>query len=237
LTGSYTEHPVETALVIGASGGIGGAIAQRLRTQGCAVDGLSRSNDGVDLCNEESLARPARAMAATGKEFDLVFVASGILDVPVEDKTVGPEKSLRDLSPAAAMKAFEVNALGPALAFKHFAPLLRRQSRAVFAALSARVGSIGDNRLGGWMSYRASKAALNQFIRCAAIEHQRKNADHIVVALHPGTIPSQLTQTYARGRYTASPDEAAHNLLSVLSGLSPEQNGHFFDYAGKTVPW
>ncbi len=237
MTVSYTEHPVEAALVIGASGGIGGAIVQRLRAQGCAVDTLSRASDGLDLCDEETIARAAKAMSAAGKRFDLVFVASGILDVRLEAETVGPEKSFRELTPTAAMMAFQVNALGPALAFKHFAPLLRRDDRAVFAALSARVGSIGDNGLGGWMSYRASKAALNQFIRCAAIEHQRKHPNHIVVALHPGTIPSPLTENYAKGRYTASPDEAAHNLLSVLNGLSPDHAGQFFDYAGKAVPW
>lgn len=170
---------------------------------------------------------------APGDGFDLIFNAAGIL----EANGAAPEKAFRDIEAAAMMRAFAVNAAGTALAFKYFLPLLKHDGRTVFATLSARVGSIGDNRLGGWMSYRASKAALNQIVRCAAIEETRRNKHSLVVALHPGTIETPLTQKYARGRYTASAGTCARDLLGVLARLTPEQSGGFFDYAGEAVPW
>lgn len=221
------------ALVIGASGGIGSAIAQALRDDpACArLVTLSRREDGLDLADEASVEAAAQRLGEGG--FDLVFNAAGVLDAA----GAAPEKAFRDIDAAAMARAFAVNAVGIALAFKHFAPLLRRDGRAAFATLSARVGSIGDNRLGGWMSYRASKAALNQIVRCAAIEQSRRNPDSIVVALHPGTIETLLTQKYARGRYTATADECARQLLGVLAALSPAGSGGFYDYRGEPVPW
>ena len=133
--------------------------------------------------------------------------------------------------------AFATNAIGPALLFKHFTRLLPLKSRGVFATLSARVGSIGDNRLGGWMSYRASKAALNQIVRCAAIETGRTRPQAVIVALHPGTIETALTERYAHGRYTATPAEAADQMIAVLDGLTPDMSGEFMDYAGEKIPW
>ncbi len=223
------------ALVIGAAGGIGTAIADALEA-GPIIDRitrLSRRNGDIDLTDEASVEEAARRLSDDGAAFDLIFDATGVLEAAGS----GPEKSFKDLSPDAMMDAFAVNAIGPALIFKHFGPLLAQDNKAVIATLSARVGSIGDNRLGGWMSYRASKAALNQLVRCAAIELKRTRKHSIVVALHPGTIETPLTRAYARGKYTASPQEAAHQMLSVLQKLTPEDSGKFFDYAGKEIPW
>lgn len=222
------------ALVIGASGGLGGALAAALAGDpACArAQILSRSKDGLDLADEASVAAAAGKIDA-GDGFDLIVNAAGALEID----GAPPEKAFKEIEAATMARAFAVNAVGAALAFKYFAPLLKRDGRAVFATLSARVGSIGDNRLGGWMSYRASKAALNQIVRCAAIEETRRNRDSIVVALHPGTIETPLTEKYAKGRYTATREGAARNLLSVISSLAPEQTGGFFDYAGAEIPW
>lgn len=222
-------------MVIGASGGLGAAVARALRDDpACAaVTMLSRSANGLDLTSERSAAATAARLSEDGAVFDLVFNASGVLEID----GAGPEKAFRDIDADIMLKAFAVNSVGAAVALKYFAPLLARKRKAVFATLSARVGSIGDNRLGGWVSYRASKAALNQIVRCAAVEYSRINKESVIAALHPGTIKTPLTEKYARGRYTASADEAAINMLNVLSGLTPDQSGGFFDYAGETVPW
>jgi len=194
---------------------------------------LSRGDDGIDITEEASLADAAERIASSDAPFDLIFNAAGALEI---DGT-GPEKSFREIDAATMLRAFETNAVGGALFLKHFLPLLATDRRAVFATLSARVGSIGDNRLGGWMSYRASKAALNQIVRCAAIETRRRNKQSIVIALHPGTIETPLTEKYARGRYTAARDEAARNLLAVCANRAADDSGGFFDYAGEPINW
>lgn len=221
-----------SALVLGASGGIGAAIAARLEADpNCArLSTLSRSADGFDLRAEASVMRAAEGLDGP---YDLIFNATGVLDV----NGAGPEKAFKEIDPTIMARAFETNAIGAAMCLKHFGPLLHSDRRAVFATLSARVGSITDNRLGGWMSYRASKAALNQIVRCAAIEETRRNKESILVALHPGTIKTSLTEKYAKGRYTATPEECATNLLSVLQRLTPKDTGGFFDYAGEKVSW
>ena len=133
--------------------------------------------------------------------------------------------------------AFRVNALGPLLVAKAFEPLLKRSRQARFASLSARVGSIGDNRLGGWYAYRATKAALNQMTRTLSIQWRRLTHPILCVALHPGTVETSFTANYA-GRHTMVPaDKAAANLLAVIAGLYPEQTGGFFDYSGAEMPW
>ena len=159
------------ALVVGASGGIGSALAAELAARGWAVTGLSRRADGLDVTDEASVAR---CLSALEPGFDLVIVATGALEIGAHR----PEKSLRALDPAALAAQFAVNAMGPALVLKHALRLMPRDRRAVFAALSARVGSIGDNALGGWYSYRAAKAALNQLIHTAAIEVALKMSLH-----------------------------------------------------------
>ena len=217
------------ALVIGASGGIGGAVAAALAAGGAEVVGLSRARDGFDITDEGSIAA---GLAALAGPFDLILVASGGLGV-----AGAPEKSLRALDPAAMAAEFALNATGPALVLKHGLRLMPRGGRSVFAALSARVGSIGDNRLGGWYSYRASKAALNQLIRTASVEVARTHPQAVVVALHPGTVATGLSARHLGGHPAVPPAEAAANLLRVIGGLTPADTGGFFDWAGKPVPW
>jgi NAD(P)-dependent dehydrogenase (short-subunit alcohol dehydrogenase family) len=218
------------ALVIGASGGIGGALAEALAARGAEVIALSRRRDGLDVTDEASVSA---ALAPLEGPFDLVFVSTGALAAG----GAGPEKSLRALEPAAFVEQVRVNALGPVLVLKHALRLLPRERRSVFAALSARVGSIGDNRLGGWYSYRASKAALNQLLRTAAIEIARTHPHAVVVALHPGTVRTRFTEGYLGRHPSVPPEEAARNLLRVTDGLTPAQSGGFFDWSGAEVPW
>jgi NAD(P)-dependent dehydrogenase (short-subunit alcohol dehydrogenase family) len=156
----------------------------------------------------------------------------------LHDEEFMPEKSWRDLDARHMQRAFLVNAIGPALVMKHFLPLLPQRSRSVCAALSARVGSIDDNRLGGWHSYRASKAALNQLVRTCAIELKRIRPEAICVALHPGTVATPLSQPFGKaGLDVRAPSEGATRLLRVLDQLPPDDSGGFFDYSGARVPW
>ena len=228
----------DNALIIGASGGIGAAFASVAGAHYGHIHTLSRQHNGFDLADEASIRDAAESVKARGITLSLIFIATGVLDIIGNDgSTTGPEKSFRTLDGEIAARAMAVNAIGPALVYKYFSSLMVRKGPSRFVALSARVGSIGDNGLGGWMSYRASKAALNQFIRCAAIEETRRNPQSVVVALHPGTVPTRLTKMYARDRYTASPEDSAKQLMTVLRRLSPEDSGGFFAYDGSAVPW
>ena len=208
------------AVVIGASGGIGAALTDALAAGG-PVRTFARSfagADHLDLLDEASIAAAAASLAEPPT---LVIVATGLLG----DGARGPEKSMAALDPAWLGHQFAINAIGPALVAKHFLPRQPRTGRTVFAALSARVGSIGDNRLGGWYGYRASKAALNQMIRCLAIEQRRRNEQSVVVALHPGTVTTNLSRPFAAGM---PPAEAAGHLLAVIGGLGPADSGRLF---------
>jgi len=216
------------SLVIGSSGGIGQALVRALKKQGSDVTGLSRREDGFDLLCEDSIAD---AFARLVGSYDLVLVATGALEID----GIGPEKSLRHITAENLAAQFALNAVGPALVLKCALSHMPRDRRCVFAALSARVGSIGDNRLGGWYSYRAAKAALNQLIHTAAIEVKRSHKQGICVALHPGTVATNLSEKFARE--TVSPDHAAANLLRVIEGLSSADSGGFFDWAGKRIVW
>jgi NAD(P)-dependent dehydrogenase (short-subunit alcohol dehydrogenase family) len=220
---------IRNALVIGASGGIGAAFAAELAARGAAVTRLSRRGDGLDITDPASVAR---VMGALDGPFDAVIVATGIL----APEGAAPEKSLDAIDAATMSRTFAVNAIGPALVLAQVARLLPREGRSVVGVLTARVGSIGDNRLGGWHAYRASKAAANQIVRGAAIEIGRKRKEAVVVALHPGTVETAFTAAYP-GHSKMTPDESARRLLGVLDGLSPEQSGGFFDYAGREIPW
>lgn len=225
------------AIVLGASGGIGAALIAALREQGRfeRVLGYSRKGDPpLDLTSESTVAAAACQLAATGLAPRLLVVATGVL----HDANCRPEKSWLDLDSAALTRLFAVNAIGPALVMKHFLPLLPRQGRAVVAALSARVGSINDNRLGGWYGYRASKAALNQLLHTAAIELRRTRPDAICVALHPGTVDTRLSAPYRRnGLEVQPPAVAARRLFMVVDRLTPADSGGFFDHRGDPVPW
>ncbi len=213
------------ALIIGSSGGIGAALLSATGGRG-----LDRRNNGLELTDEASVARAAAAVDAS---YDLIIDATGALEI----NGVGPEKSLAQIDPVAMARQFAVNAIGTALLLKHFSPLLPRAGRGVFATLSARVGSIGDNRLGGWISYRAAKAAQNQILRCAAIEIARKRPEAVVVALHPGTVRTGLTDRFRGSHPAVEPAEAAAHLLGVIAGLTPAQSGGFFAWDGAEIPW
>jgi len=218
------------ALVIGSSGGIGAALVTALHARGARVNELSRAGHGFDITDAASVEAH---MSALDGPFGLILVATGALT-----RAGGkPEKALREIDAGAMAAQFALNATGPALVLRHVPRLLARERRGVFAALSARVGSIGDNRAGGWYGYRASKAALNQIVHTAAIELARSHRQSVCVALHPGTVATPFTRGYL-GRHPAVPPEAAaDNLLGVLDGLTPAQTGGFFDRAGKPVPW
>lgn len=218
------------ALVIGASGGIGAALVAQLGAEGAEVTGLSRSRDGFDVMDEASVAQ---GLAALEGSFDLVLVATGALEIGHHR----PEKTLRTLAPAQMAAQFALNAMGPVLVLKHALRLLPKDRPARFAALSARVGSIGDNGLGGWYSYRTAKAALNQLIHTAAIEIARSHPQAVVALLHPGTVATRFTEKYVGSHPTVSPAQAASNLLAVLNALTPADTGGFFDQNGKRIPW
>lgn len=187
-----------------------------------------------DLTDEDSIARAVEAMRADPPEW--VIVATGVLTLP--DGT-GPERTLKRLDPSAMAEVLSLNTIGPALIAKHILPLMPRDRRFVFAALSARVGSISDNGLGGWHSYRASKAALNMLLKNFALEMARTHKQGVIAGLHPGTVDSALSEPFHSnlpdGQLT-EPSEAAANLIEVLSNLTPEDSGAVFDFAGKRVP-
>ncbi len=223
-------------MVVGAGGGIGRACADHLAddTRYTGVLRLGRrSVPPLDLLSEPSIAAAASWAAERG-DLRLVLVATGFL----HDASRRPERSWRELDADHMAHAFAVNAIGPALLMKHFCPRLPRRGRVVFAALSARVGSIGDNHRGGWHSYRASKAALNQLVRTTAIELRRHNPDSICVALHPGTVDTALSAPFEKAGLDVRPPEvAAADLLAVIDRLEAAQSGGFFDQQGKTIEW
>lgn len=227
-----------SAVVIGASGGIGGAFEAALLDEGAfdVVHGFARSRTGalhLDLLDEASIAAAA-AHVAQGPAPTLVIVATGLLHAGDH----GPEKALRDLDPDWLAQVYAVNAIGPALVAKHFLPIMPRTGRAVFAALSARVGSISDNRLGGWHGYRASKAALNMIVRNLAIEERRRNDRAIVVTLHPGTVDTGLSRPFQGnvqpGRLFDA-ERAALQLLDVIEELKIADSGKLFDFEGAEI--
>lgn len=237
------------AAVVGASGGIGRAIADRLAAdpaygrvvalsrqcpEGWVVDGRQEWM-AADILDEATLAEAARRLSLLGP-LTRIVVATGQL----HSAGAGPEKSMRALSLEGLAAMFAVNAAGPALVAKHLLPLTPRNQPSLFAALSARVGSIGDNQLGGWHAYRASKAALNMLVRTLAIEHRRTRPLGVCVALHPGTVDTALSAPFqggvAEGRLF-TPDQSGAALLAVMDALGLDANGGFFAWDGLTVPW
>lgn len=223
--------------MIGASGGIGEALAGQIGTATCfsCVLSYSRSSTiALDLTLPSTIETVAADVARRGADLRLVIDATGVL----EREGCVAEKTYRQLDSAEMARAFAVNAIGPALLMKHFLPLLPRSGRSVFATLSARVGSIGDNRLGGWYSYRASKAALNQIVHTAAIELGRTRPDALCVALHPGTVATRLSARFTKsGLDVQSPETAASRILATLDTLTPASSGGFFDQRGRPIAW
>jgi NAD(P)-dependent dehydrogenase (short-subunit alcohol dehydrogenase family) len=219
------------AVVIGASGGIGAALENALHgTVFDQVLGMSRAT--IDITDEASIATMAASIAADTRPIRLIIVATGLL----AGQGIAPEKSWRDLDVSALSQSFAINTIGPALVMKHFLPLLPRDGKSVFAALSARVGSIGDNRLGGWYGYRASKAALNQMICTAAVELTRSRPDAICVALHPGTVATPLSAPFIKsGLDIQTPEVAAASLLQTIDALGAADSGGFYDQRGHAI--
>lgn len=223
------------AMVIGAGGAIGQAFVQALQGDPhCThVLALSRSaGTGFDLRDESAIARCAEEAARQGP-WHCIVDATGALTIAGQ----GPEKSLAALQPEALEASFAINAIGPLLVLRHFAPLLAA-GPSIYAKLSARVGSISDNRKGGWYGYRASKAALNMYLQTAAIELQRKNPELRVVALQPGTVRSELSRPFtSAGTALLSPAESVAGMLQALQALPPKAGAHFVDYQGQEIGW
>lgn len=224
-----------SAVIIGASGGIGGALHAALLDEGSfdTVHGFSRGGTGTDLTDEASIAAAA-ALVAKGPSPSLIIVATGIL----HESARAPEKAMQELDPAWLARLFAVNTIGPALVAKHFLPLMPRTGRTVFAVLSARIGSIADNKLGGWYGYRASKAALNMMVRTLAIEERRRNDRSIVVALHPGTVDTALSRPFQSNLTPGTlfdPDRAAVQLLDAIDGLKIPDSGKHFSWDGVEI--
>ena len=228
-------------VVFGASGGIGKALCEELERRGTRVvagsrAGITKGFDSFafDLDDEDSIAEVAETLRDDPP--DCVIVATGVLTLP--DGT-GPERSLKQVDGAAMARVLYLNTIGPALIAKYVLPLLPRSEPCAFAALSARVGSIGDNRLGGWHSYRASKAALNMLIRNWAIEFGRTHKQAVICGLHPGTVASALSEPFQGNVPDGklfSPERSASALIDVLSRLTPKDSGGVFDWAGERLP-
>lgn len=228
--------PAGLAVVIGATGGIGGALQTVLGQSGRfeRVLGLSRSLDGFDLTDEPSIANAAQAVASLELPLRLVIVATGLL----HEGDLQPEKSWRHLDGERIARVFAINATGPALVGKHFLPLLPRKGKSMFAALSAKVGSIGDNELGGWYGYRAAKAALNQLIHTASIELRRTRPEAICITLHPGTVATSLSAPFRSAVHDpVEASVAAERLLTVINGLGTSESGLMIDHSGSPLPW
>ncbi|MEM1173890.1 MAG: SDR family NAD(P)-dependent oxidoreductase [Pseudomonadota bacterium] len=229
--------PPASAAVIGASGGIGAAILRRLNRSPDfdRVFAFSRrAGEGMSSIDITDEASVAAAAATIDVPLDLVFVATGILYTD----SIRPEKSMRQINAESMLDVFAVNTVGPVQVAKHFLPLLRKDRKSVFAALSARVGSINDNRLGGWISYRSSKAALNMAIRTLAIEHRRSHPSSAIIGLHPGTVDTELSAPFQRGVPEGklfTPDYSAECLLGVIDDIGPEDSGHVFAWDGKEI--
>ncbi|GAB4393203.1 MAG: SDR family oxidoreductase [Kiloniellaceae bacterium] len=235
--------------VIGASGGIGRAFMTALEAAPnvARVLAFSRREIGpgnakttwqaLDLEDEAAIAAAAATAKKEAGDLHLVIVASGLLHAGDD---LQPEKTWRSLDATALQRAFAVNSIGPALVAKHFLPLLARERKSAFAALSARVGSIEDNQLGGWYAYRASKAALNMLLRSLAVELARRNDRALCVGLHPGTVDTALSQPFQGGVPEGRlfpPSRAAGHLLEVLDGLSPADSGGIFAWDGQRIPY
>lgn len=231
--------------VIGASGALGGEFVRQLAVNEStgSIYAFSRSKTiflsdkirsfSIDIEDEDSI-KSASAVASQDARIDMVIIATGML----HDDRIKPEKSLRDLSAEKFQKIFSINTVGPALIAKYFLPLLNKERRSIFTAISARVSSISDNRLGGWYSYRASKSALNMVLKNASIETNRSNKNAVIIGLHPGTVDSGLSKPFQAGvsdDKLFTPKYSVQKMLEVLDGVKPADSGSLFDFNGVKV--
>ena len=219
------------ALVFGASGGIGQAFSRFLEDKLGSenVVNVSRSFDGFEISDEEKILKFSESIEGS---FNLIINATGVLQTTEE----GPEKTINVVKQKLMIDMMTINAIGPALLLKNFSKKLDKTKFSVFVNLSARVGSITDNRLGGWISYRSSKAALNQIIKTSSIEINRRNKNAICVGLHPGTVKTSFTEKFQNTTETISPDESVKMMMNVVENLSVDDNGYCFAYDGKVIP-
>ena len=219
------------ALVFGASGGIGQAFSRFLEDKLGSenVVNVSRSIDGFEISDEEKILKFSESIEGS---FNLIINATGVLQTTEE----GPEKTINVVKQKLMIDMMTINAIGPALLLKNFSKKLDKTKFSVFVNLSARVGSITDNSLGGWISYRSSKAALNQIIKTSSIEINRRNKNAICVGLHPGTVKTSFTEKFQNTTETISPDESVKMMMNVVENLSVDDNGYCFAYDGKVIP-
>ena len=243
---------VTTALIVGASQGIGLEFVQQFlnsqrvdrifatyRTTDCELFKLEHpqlTRLPLDLTDEAQIEQAIAKIRSETSELHYVINCVGLL----HDETTQPEKSLRHLNAEQLLKYFEINSVGAAMLAKHVQPLLKHRDRAIFATISAKVGSIGDNQIGGWYGYRASKAALNMFMRTTAIEFRRTCPGTIVVTLHPGTTDTRLSKPFQRNvppEKLFSVDRTVQQLLTVIDQLESSNSGEFFSWDGTKLPW
>ena len=218
------------ALIIGNSGGIGAALEAQYRAQCWQCTGISRRRDGLELRDPDTIKT---VLDTVDGLFDTVVIATGALCI---DRYL-PEKTIKSVTQQGIEDQMCVNAIGPALILSQIGRLLPRKTDARIAVLSARVGSISDNKLGGWISYRAAKAALNQIVRTSAIEFARSHPLLSCISLHPGTVETQLTQPFLKNNRSLAADQASEMLYGVIEGRTPGDTGKFFDQNGLEILW
>jgi short-subunit dehydrogenase len=222
------------ALVFGSSGGIGGNIYTQLKRKNFKVYGFSRTTEpNANIISERYLKTLSHKFIEQKKKIKIFINAIGFL----HDNNFSPEKKLQDINTEYMKKCFEVNTIPTALMIKYFCPLMIKEEKSIFASISAKVGSISDNYLGGWYSYRASKAALNQIIKTSSIEQKRLNKNLIMVSVHPGTVDSKLSSPFIGKKNVQTPDEAATKIINLLENLNFEDSGLLFDYNNNIIPF
>ena len=224
------------AVIVGGTGAIGQAIADQLNKIGFSdtIKIGTKTSPSIDFNDENSILESVEYIKKKNKPISIFFDATGILHL--NDSM--PEKTLKNIEFEFTKQNFLINAIGPALLIKHFVPLLDKEEKSIFASLSAKVGSISDNGYGGWYSYRASKAALNQLIKTASIEMKVKNKKAIIVALHPGTVKSNLSKPFQKTNLKIqNPEESAKHLVKIINSIDQSQTGKFFNWDGSEIAW
>ena len=224
----------KVALVFGVSGGIGSNIYSNLKRKKFEVYGFSRTTEpNNNIISEKYLKDLSLKFIEQNIKIKIFINAIGFL----YDNYYSPEKKLQDINQEYMKKCFEINTIPTALMIKYFCPLMIKDEKSIFASISAKVGSISDNYLGGWYSYRASKAALNQIIKTSSIEQKRLNKNLIMVSVHPGTVNTRLSRPYIGKRKVQTPSEAAIKIINLLETLTLEDSGLFFDYNKNIIPF